>query len=148
MRIPAALTVLALLCAPFTPVISGQDAPAAPAMPACDGVLNILRVSEITPGASMEKFKAAVTAQQDWYKSHGFPDVIFAAPVIVRDPTTHAESYSSNEMITYHYIKPGGASPKHDEAWDAFVKMYNETSTIKETYGQCVPIDGAPASMK
>jgi hypothetical protein len=51
-------------------------------------------------------------------------------------------------MITYHYIKPGGASPKHDEAWDAFVKMYNETSTIKETYGQCVPIDGAPASMK
>lgn len=117
-------------------------------MPACDGLYNILRVSEITPGVSVDKFMAAVAAQQEWYKSHGFADVIFAGRVIVRDPTTHAESYSDNEMVTYHYIKPGGAPPTHDAAWDAFVKMFSDTSTIKETYAQCVPMEGAPASMK
>ncbi len=148
MRVPTALAVLALLCAPLAPMTSGQNAPAAPATPTCDGVLNILRVSDITPGASIENFKAAVAAQQEWYKSHGFADVIFAAPVIVRDSTTHAESYSSNEMVTYHYLKPGGASPQHDAAWDAFVKMFSDTSTIKESYVQCVPMEGAPASMK
>ncbi len=117
-------------------------------MPTCDGLYNILRVSEITPGTSVEKFMAAVAAQQEWYKSHGFPDVIFAGRVIVRDPTTHAESYSENEMVTYHYIKPGKAAPTHDAAWDAFVKMFSDTSTIKETYAQCVPMESAPASMK
>jgi hypothetical protein len=148
MRIPAFLTVLALLCAPLAPLTSAQNASAAPVMPACNGVYNIFRVSEITPGASVEKFMAAVTAQQKWYKDHGFPDVIFAAQVIVRDPATQAESYSNNEMVTYHYIKAGNAAPKHDAAWDAFVKLYSETSTIKETYGHCLPMEDAPASMK
>jgi hypothetical protein len=100
-------------------------------MPACDGVVNIFRVSEITPGGSMEKFMAAVAAQQEWYKSHGFPDVIFAARVISRDPQTHAESYAQNEAVSYHYMKPGGANPQHDAAWDAFVKMFSDTRSFR-----------------
>ena len=91
---------------------------------------------------------AAVVAQQEWYKSHGLSDVIFAARVISRDPQTHAESYAENEAVTYHYIKPGGGNPPHDAAWDAFVKMFSDTSTIKETSVQCVPMAGAPASLK
>ena len=148
MRIPTALAALLFLSAPLTPTISGQNAPAAPQMPACDGVVNIFRVSEITPGGSMEKFMAAVAAQQNWYKSHGLSDVIFAARVISRDPQTHAASYAENQVVTYHYMKPGGANPQHDAAWDAFVKMFSDTSTIKEASTQCVPMAGAPASLK
>lgn len=148
MRIPAALTALALLTASLTPMTSGQMAPATPAMPACNGVVNVFRISDITPGGSMEKFMAAVTAQQEWYKNHGLPDVIFAARVIARDPQTHAQSYAENEVATYHYIKSATGPTPHDAAWDAFVKMFSDTSTIKETYVQCVPMAGAPASMK
>jgi len=119
MRIPAILTAMILLCPLLAPAASGAQAPASSSMPACKGVYNILRVSEITPGASMQNFMAAVAAQQEWYKSHGFSDVIFAAPVIVRDPATHAESYSNSEMITYHYIAPGKPAPMHDASWDA-----------------------------
>ena len=149
MRIPATLTVLLCLSASLTPAISGQNAPAASQTPACDGVVNIFRVSEITAGGSMEKFMAAVAAQQNWYKSHGLSDVIFAAQILTRDPQTHAGSYSQNEVATYHYMKPNsGAGPAHDAAWDAFVKMFADTSTIKEAYTQCVPTAGAPASLR
>lgn len=147
MRIPVLLTALALLCTPLMPAAGGQST-ATREMPACNGVLNIVRLSEITPAGSMDKFMAAVTAHQAWYKSHGYPDVIFAAPVLERDPQTHAFSYSTKEALTYHYMKPDGEPTKRDAAWDAFVKMYNETSTIKETYLNCVPAEGAPASMK
>jgi hypothetical protein len=148
MRFPAALTVLALLCAPLVPLASAQNAPATPAMPTCAGVINIVRISEITPTGSMDKFMAAVAAHQAWYASHGFSDVVVAAPIVERDPQTHAESYSGKQVLTFHYIKPGGESPKHDADWDAYVKMYSETSTIKETTVACVPLVAAPASMK
>jgi len=149
MRIHAALTALALLCAPLAPMAGGQNAPAAPAMPACDGVINIVRLSEITPTGSMDKFMAAVAAHQAWYSSHGYSDVIVAARILERDPQTHAESYSEKQVLSFHYIKPDhGPSPKHDEAWDAYVKMYSETSSIKDSYVACVPLAAAPASMK
>jgi len=153
MRFPVALTALALLCAPFTPSLAAQSTSAAPAHavaqePPCDGVYNIMRVSDLTPTGSVDKFMAATAAQQAWYSSHGFSDVIFAARVIVRDPQTHALSYSDKEFVTCHYGKPGGPQVVHDAAWDAFVKMYNETSTIKETFFQCVPAAGVPGGLK
>jgi hypothetical protein len=148
MRIPIAVAVLALLCAPLAPGISGQDAPAH-ATPACSGVINIVRLSEITPNGSMDKLMAAVAAHQAWYSSHGYSDIVVAARIIERDPQTHAQSYSDKQALTFHYIKDDkSASPKHDEAWDAYVKMYNETSTIKDSYVACVPMEAAPASMK
>jgi hypothetical protein len=154
MRIPTVLTALALLCATPT-LMKSQSAPAstatqtAPAaLPACDGVYNILRLSEITPTGSMEKFMAAVAAQQAWYASHGYPDIIFAARVLKRDPQTGAFSYSDTQMLTYHYIQVRSQAVTHDAAWDAYVKMYNDTSTIKETNMHCVPAANAPAGIK
>ena len=153
MRISVALSLLALICAPLSVGSAAQSTPSSPpttrhAAPSCDGVYNILRVSDIAPGGSFDKFMAAVAAQQAWYKGHGFSDVIFAAREIVRDPQTQAESYSDKEVITYHYAKVGGPPPVHDAAWDAFVKMYSDTSVIKETYFQCVPAAGAPDGLK
>lgn len=151
MRLVTLLTALVLLSAPITATSNAQSAPAQSAPmtpPACDGVYNIVRISEITPTGSMDKFMAAVAAHQAWYASHGLPDIVFAARVILRDPQTHAFSFSEKEMVTYHYSKPNNAPTTHDAAWDAYVKLYNETSTIKESYFQCVPAAGAPASLK
>jgi hypothetical protein len=80
--------------------------------------------------------------------SHGLTDIIFAARVMERDPQTGAFSYSDKRVQTYHYSKPDGPRPTHDAAWDAYVKRYNDTSTIKETTLSCVPAAGVPASLK
>lgn len=148
MRTLVASAALALLCAFAPSTTSAQNAPSAPAMPACDGVLSIVRLSEITPTGSIDKFMAAVAAHQAWYASHGLTDVIFAARVLERDTPTSAFAYSDKQVQTYHYSKPGGARPARDAAWDAYVKLYSETSTIKETVLSCVPIADAPASLK
>jgi LPS sulfotransferase NodH len=151
MRIVTLLTALVLLGAPIIATSNAQSAPAQPAAsapPPCDGVYNIVRISEITPTGSIDKFMAAVAAHQAWYASHGFSDIVFAARVISRDPQTHAFSYSDTQMVTYHYSRPNNPPTTHDAAWDAYVKLYNETSTIKESYFQCVPAAGVPASLK
>jgi hypothetical protein len=147
MKILPFVAALTLLTMPLAPKSPAQMA-AAPAMPACDGIITIARISEITPTGSMEKLMAAVAAHQAWYASHGFSDVIVAGRVLVSDPQTHAMSYSEKQVLTLHYEKPQGGPPTHDAAWDAYVKMYNETSTIKETNVSCIPMAAAPASMK
>jgi hypothetical protein len=38
-------------------------------MPACNGDLTVVRVSQITPGGSMQKFMAAVAAHKAWYRA-------------------------------------------------------------------------------
>lgn len=148
MKILRVIAAFILLCAPLAHKIAAQTPPGHPAMPACDGVTNIVRLSEITPTGSMDKFMAAVAAHQAWYKSHGLSDVIVAARVLQRDPQTHAFSYSDKQVLTFHYEKAGGPPPTHDADWDAYVKMYNETSSIKETTVVCVPLVAAPASLR
>lgn len=146
MKVPVLFAAFALLCVPMVSNAYGQAASSSG--PACDGVINVVRLSEITPTGSMDKFAAAVAAHQAWYKSHGLPDVIFAARIVVHDSKTKADSYSETQMLTYHYQKPGGMDVKHDAAWDAYVKLYNDTSSIKQTYVNCVPATYAPASLK
>jgi len=142
------LAVLALLCTPIAPILNAQTATgAAPTLP-CDGVYNVGRISEITPTGSLDKFMAAVAAHQAWYKSHGFPDIIFASRVVTNDPKTGKMALSATEVMTYHLEKPNGPPTVHDAAWDAYVKLYNDTSTIKETTLSCIPAAYAPASLK
>ncbi len=149
MKVLSSLIVLAALCAIPAPAIHAQSpAQASTEPPACEGVYNILRVSEITSTGSMEKFMAAVAAHQAWYTSHGYPDVIFAAKVAQRDPQTKAWAFSDKLVMTYHYSKGPVPHSAQDAAWDAYVKLYNETSSIKETHMNCVPATGVPASLK
>jgi hypothetical protein len=139
---------LVLLTASLAAIDHAQTHPAVPMTPACDGVINIVRISNITANGSVEKFMAAVAAHQAWYASHGFSDVIVAARILQRDPQTHAVSYSDKQMMTFHYRKPNGPDPKEDSAWDAYVKMYQETSDVKETTLVCVPLAAAPKSLQ
>jgi hypothetical protein len=123
--------VLAALAVLQIPSALAQNAP-----PACDGDLAVVRVSEIKPGA-MQGFMAAVAAHKAWYRSHGFKDnVIVVSKVILTDEKTGAMKYSDSEVVTYH-IRPPKATK--DAAWDAYVKMYRDTSDIKSEYFTCMP---------
>jgi hypothetical protein len=116
-----------------------QTAATAPPTPACDGTIAVVRVSDIK-AESMDKFLAAVAAQKEWYASHGLPDKIFVTKIIDRS----AGAYSTTQGITYHFYGPASSEPKHDAAWDAFVKLFSESSTIKAGYLTCVPKEMAP----
>jgi len=128
---------LLLLCS----VLALQSAPAfAQEMPACDGHIAILRVSDVKPGA-MKDFMAAVEAHQAWYRKNGVTDnQIVASRVIMKNEKTGKMEYS-NEVITYHINPPSNDRklPRNDDAWKAYVKMYRDSSTLKTQYITCRP---------
>jgi hypothetical protein len=136
MRLLSTLVLAAGLAAPAF----AQTAPAP--TPPCDGTFAVVRVSEIKPDSSMDKFLAAVAAQKAWYAANRPGDKIFVSRVMERGAT----DYSTTAAITYHfYAAPNSGEPKHDAAFDAFVKLFSESSTIKTGYLACIPADMAPA---
>jgi hypothetical protein len=99
-----------------------------------------VRISEIKAGGSVEGFLAAVAAHKAWFVSHGVAsDQIFATRIVVRDEKTRARSYSDRQFMTFHIHGSAGPAPKHDEAYDAFVKLYRDNSDIKEEHDICMP---------
>lgn len=97
-----------------------------------------VRVNTIKPG-KMQDFMAAVQAHQAWYKNLGYPDVIYAAKVVVQDPATHTMKFSDTTVLTFHIASAGTTAPKHDAGYDAYAKMYSDSSEVKETYITCSP---------
>jgi hypothetical protein len=128
------LLALTLLTA-SVPLLAQSPAPLA-----CDGRRATVRISEITPSGTVKGFMAAAAAHRAWVMSHGLTkDEIITIPVIVRDEKTHAQSYSDKQFWSIHIHGSDGPGPKHDEAYDAFVKMYRENSDIKSAYDICLP---------
>jgi hypothetical protein len=128
-------TSLALLT--FSSLLSGQ----APSL-VCDGRRATVRISEITAAGSVKGFLEAVAAHRAWYFSHGLTkDEIVTVPVIVRDEKTKARAYSDKQFWSMHIHGPAGPEPKHDEAYEAFTKMYRDNSDIKSSYDICLPND-------
>ncbi|MGD0963816.1 MAG: hypothetical protein ABSA57_07950 [Candidatus Acidiferrales bacterium] len=120
-----------------------QSAPALAqhSLPACDGRVAIVRVSEIKPGG-MEGFLAAVKAHKAWYRNNGVTsNEILVSRVIVKDEKTGEWKYSDSEVITYHINPPedNAKLPRNDDAWKAYVKMYNDVSTVKSITLSCMP---------
>lgn len=132
MRIITSLLLATALC---TPAAFAQSA----STPPCNGSRAIIRVSEIKPDSTMDKFLAAVAAQKAWYAAHLPTDKIFVSRIIERGAT----DYSATQAITYH-LYGGGPEPKHDADFDAFVKLFGESSTIKTTYYACLPSEMVP----
>jgi hypothetical protein len=60
-------------------------------------------------------------------------------PVILRDEKTGTRSYSTKQFLSIHVHGSNDPGPKHDEAYDALVKMYRENSDIKSAYDICLP---------
>ena len=137
MRLSRYVLALAILSASLTPAFclapaAAQSAPAARALLPCAGTVNIVRLSDIKPG-KMDEFLKAAAAQQAWYKAAGLPDTIGVLRILDQDPATKAYATSATQAITTHTILPGGgaASAPHDAAWDAFVALFSDNSTIK-----------------
>jgi hypothetical protein len=82
----------------------------------------------------------AVAAHRAWVTSHGLTkDEITTLPLIVKDEKTGERSYSTKQFWSIHIHGSIGPEPKHDEAYDAFVKMYRTNSDIKAAYDVCLP---------
>jgi len=141
MRFAFLLTTIAAL--------QGATAFAQSTMPACDGDITVVRVSQIKPGGCMQGFMAAVAAHKAWYRANGYTDnEILAARVLVRDQKTGGLKYSDTEVLTYHLRLPDMANlaNRGDAAWNAYVKLYRDNSEIKSEYVTCMPrltADGA-----
>ena len=107
---------------------------------ACEGHRATVRILEITATGSVQGFMHAVAAHKAWLFSHGLKkDEITTVPVIVRDEKTGTRSYSTKEFLSIHVHGSNDPGPKHDEAYDAFVKMYRDNSDIKSAYDICLP---------
>ena len=72
------------------------------------------------------------------YKQAGTPDQIQVMRIMVQDPTSKAWSVSETQAITTHTTPNGPAKAAHDAAWDTFVAMFADSSTIKSTYLACM----------
>jgi hypothetical protein len=136
------IIAVSTLAIPLNPAFAPQPAAAqqttAPTMSStCSGKVNIVRVSEVKPGM-MEKFLGAVAAQQAWYKNAGTPDEISVMRLMEQNPDTKAWTVSESQAITTHIMPKRAQSLAHDAAWDAFVAMFKDSSTIKTQYITCV----------
>jgi hypothetical protein len=99
-----------------------------------------VRISDITPNGTAEGFMAAVAAHRAWLASHGLgKDEVITVPVVARDEKTKARSYSDKQFWSIHIHGSIDPEPKHDAAYDAFVKMYRDNSDIKSAYDICLP---------
>ncbi len=128
----------------FLLLLASVSAFAQSSAPACDGEVAVVRVSAVKPGGTMEGLLAAVAAQKEWYKANGAPDEIFVARVIEGDRKTGARKYSETVALTYHIRPqtPVQLPNRGDAAWNAFSKLFQENSEIKNEYTTCMPKRG------
>ena len=114
-------------------------------MPACTGDIAIVRVSQVKPTSSVAAFMKAQEAHIAWYRKNGFTDnQIYSSPVIVTDPKTKTSKNSDTEIMSFHVRPPSGpngmsVASKDQAAWDAYVKMYRDSSDLKAEYMACLP---------
>lgn len=134
-----AVAVLAVpLSVAFLPLPAAAQQPAEGSMSAtCKGNIDIVRISEINPG-KMETFLSAVAAQKAWYKNAGTPDEIAVMRVMDENPQTKAWTLSETQAITTHIGPREAKRLVHDAAWDAFVALFKDSSTIKTQFITCL----------
>jgi hypothetical protein len=126
-------------------IVLGVGTASAQTMPSCNGDLAIIRVSQIKPASSLAAFMKAQEAHIAWYRKNGFTDnVIYSSPAIVTDPTTKTRKYSDSEIVAFHVRPPGASagasvSSKDQAGWDAYTKLYRDSSNIKSEYVVCLP---------
>lgn len=137
MRVRSLLLPLALSLAvhpAISPTTASAQTPTNASSP-CSGTVHIVRVSDIQPG-KMDTFLQAAAAQRAWYKSKGTPDEIIVLRVMTQAPDK-SWSVSETQAITDHTQPPGQRNLPQDAGYDAFVKLYKDSSIIKTAYITC-----------
>jgi len=124
---------------------SPAPARAQSATPKCDGDFAIVRISQIKPTSNLQTFMKAQEAHLAWYRANGYKtNEIYSARVMVSDDKGKTMRYSDSEVMTFH-VRPPAAngdtaiSSKGKAGWDAYVKMYRDSSDIKTEYFICMP---------
>ena len=138
------LRVISVIAVSMLTQASAQVLPPSPATPACAGDIVTVRRIEVKPPATLEQYLKTMDVHRAWYRRHGFKgNEIFAARIVVTDPTTGKAAYSTTELIAYHIRPPYGPNTTtvHDPDWIAFHKTYDEISRIKDQYQVCMPTD-------
>jgi predicted pyridoxine 5'-phosphate oxidase superfamily flavin-nucleotide-binding protein len=137
MRMTHLLLALATVILPLAPIVTATPAEAQ-ASP-CTGKVNIVRISDITPG-KMDTFLKAIATQKAWYAKAGTKDVI-SVMRIMDQGADKSYKLSETQAITTHEQDasrgPNGG-PAHDAGFDAFVALFKDSSTIKTQYIACV----------
>ena len=117
-------------------VTAVATAASAQSMPACKGHFEIIRTDAIKPG-KLDEFKKAVADHQAWYKAHGLSDRILLAQIIKED-ISGTLAFAQDQAITVHVLGPMAATPPPDDAWNAFLAEYKDSSSITNTTNVCV----------
>jgi hypothetical protein len=103
------------------------------------GNYEVVRHSQLKPGASLAAFGKAVADHAAWYASHGYPKDGFTwGQVVSMDPTTHAPKLEPAEIVTVHTNAADVPKDKHDAGWAAFVAEYSAVSSITSTTVLCM----------
>jgi len=130
------LTALGMLLA-----IAGPAAAASPQELCKDGDLAEIRISNLKSPASRPEYEKATRDHMTWYRSHGFKATRqLVGTVIDFDPATASAAIDPAKVMTIHLNSPGSqkTGPLKDEAWDAYVAEYRDSSQIASTMLVCL----------
>lgn len=133
-----------LIALTYLTALSGTPLLAQSAAPTCDGDPAIVRVSQLKPTSNYQAFLKAQDAHLAWYRKNGFTDnLIYSSRVMVVDDKTKTMKYSDTDVVAFHVRPPAGggssAASKDQAGWDAYVKLYRDSSDLKAEYPVCLP---------
>ena len=133
MKIFAMMGAIALVSIPA--IASGQATP-----DVCPtGNYEVVRHSQLKPGATLAGFAKAVSDHAAWYASHGYAKDGFSwGQVVEMDATTHAPRLQPNEIVSVHSNAADVPKDRHDAGWAAFAAEYAAVSTITSTTVLCM----------
>lgn len=100
----------------------------------CTGKRVTIRYSEIRPG-QLETFKKAVAAHNAWYAAGKNATRTTLIRVVKRNGDKFAYDDGAAMTMTVYDTKP---QPTRDAAYAAFVKLYNDSSDVKEEHRGCM----------
>ena len=101
----------------------------------CTGKPVTIRMSVIKPG-QLALFKRAVADHQAWYAKNGNGTKVALMRVTKRG-AGGALSYDDGVAMTVVTYDPK-PQPKHDAGYAAFVKEYQDSSTVKDEHRGCL----------
>jgi hypothetical protein len=126
--VPATVALALALCC-TAPAVA-REAPGEDAHNACDGQVDIVRVSRLKPGATLAQFEDAVAAHTAWYRSHRIAQNSMVVARVLNRDATGAISPSPTDVMTIHLNNPRVPFAMMDAGWEAYVAKYRAVSDI------------------
>ncbi|HUO23859.1 MAG TPA: hypothetical protein VMU59_15195 [Caulobacteraceae bacterium] len=110
-------------------------------MPPCAGHPAVVRISKLSPTGTIAGLGKAVRDHQAWYAAHGQPNV----KIVLAPMRGSSAGDGPTEFVTLTISDVVAPRPPSDDAYRAFVKEYDDNSTIEWTGLTCLTNDEAKA---